>query len=796
MKLSLNWLKEYCQEVAKYSPEELANFFTLAGHEVEKIERLKEKWDKIIIGQVLKIKPHPNASKLVLAEVDLGGTKKEIVCGGTNLREGMLVPVALPGAKVYWHGKKELLEIKEAEVRGIKSHGMICAASEIFLEDVFENKEGEILDLSWSQAKVGEELAKVLGLDDIIFDLDITPNRGDAMCVFGLARELKAILGKKISLPDFQKLPKLPKNKLVQVKVFDKQKCPFYSALVVQNVSVSPSPLWLKVRLSQAGIRPINNIVDITNYLMLEFGQPLHAFDFDKISRDQKEEKTIFVRQAFAQEKILCLDEKERTLSNEDLLIADYEKPLAVAGVIGGKNSEINDRTQNIVLEAALFDHVAISKTYRRLEARTESAIRFERQIDPALTEKILEKAGQMIIQLAGGKIVQKIVIGDPRFKRSYPRSLALDISRINQIIGIDLPLTKIKKIFLNLGFQIRQMGKKLKVFIPSWRNDLQIPEDLIEEVARIYGYNRLPITYLYGESKPGPEDKIWSLSEFLKDELVKLGFSEIQSYSFYGDEITKGFIKEKHFELANPLNPNQIYLRRSLLPWLFYHASNNLREVEEVKFFEIGRVFWPEIEGREKVFLAGILASKKMDRLSLWRLARGFFETLLRNLNLNEELLQYNLEENGLTVKYQNQELGFCGLLEKEKLEAYKIKTPLSFFQIDLDILKNFYIERKTFSPLPRFPEVERDLSILVDEKISWKEIENAVRESGGQFLQKIFFFDYYKGEGIPSGLKSLAFRLVFRAEERTLTSEEVDQFVRNVIQNLKEKFNIELRA
>ncbi len=763
MLLPLKWLKDYIK--VKQSPKELAELLMFKSFEVEGIKE-GGNFDKIVVGKILEIKKHPNADKLKLVKVDIGSEssfakssedrKIQVVCGGTNLKEGMLIAFAKIGAKVKWHGQGEAVELKPAEIRGVKSMGMICAASEIGLKDKFPHGEREILDLTSAKAKVGTPLGDIsllrqgfggqVGGDEPALELSITPNRSDCLSILGLAREVSALTGQKVNFPKNKfREAKISASEFLDVKVQDKNLCPQYCARVIKGVKIGPSPKRFAERLESMGLRPINNVVDITNFVLFEFGQPLHAFDFKKLSGGRAKAE-ITVRNAKKGETISALDEKEYNLYESNLVIADGKKPVAIAGVIGGQETAVDEKTRDIVLESAIFEPKSVRLTAKNLGARTDSSVRFERGFDPALTELAINRAADLMVELCGGEVLKGII----RVGKILPakKNIKVSAGEINSLIGLEIPESKIISILKSLNCAVKKSGKNFNVTPPSYRLDLNLPADIIEEVARIYGYNKLPEKYLVGELYPPQKDNLLENIKLIREEMLKMGFDEVYNSSFYGEQ-EKEFEKIDHLEIANPMNPEEKYFRASLQPGLFKNFVLNKNNFDEIKIFEIGKVCH---NNKEETRIAGAILIQKEKNVDRYRKIKGMAEKLSKMLNVKIPKIDYAAD-------------GIC------------------FFEFSIPQ----QIPVKTFfKPLPKFPGITRDLSVIVPPGVKWSQIEEIVKKESGDLFESIELFDIYEN--------SLAFHINFSHPERTLKSEEVDTIISKIIKNL-ENLGVKIR-
>ncbi|MFH1225771.1 MAG: phenylalanine--tRNA ligase subunit beta [bacterium] len=749
MRLPLLWLKDYIK--IKIFPEKLAELLTFSGTEVEAIERTSG-LDKVMVGEILAIKPHPNADKLQIAMVDVGNQELAIVCGAPNIKVGQKVPTALVGA-VLPNG----LEIKKTAIRGVKSSGMLCAEDELGLG----KDHGGIMILD-QKAKPGDKLAEWVSSGEPILDLSITPNRGDCLAILGLAREISALTGEKVKWPiiDF---PKIVKEKInCPVKVNDKDLCPKYVVRVIKNVKIKESPGWLKDRLLAVGLRPINNVVDVTNFVMMEMGQPLHAFDADKV-------KKIVVRKAKAGERIKMIDNEERELTESMLVITDGYEPIAIAGVMGGAESEVADKTSNILLESAQFNPISIRKTSQQLGLRSEASLRFEKGIDWLITERASDRAAGLIAELGDGIVVEEqIVVVGKKFK---PAAVKLPLSYLNNLLGAELAKNEVMEKLISLGFEIKDYGRNLLVTVPAWRPDVKIPADLVEEIGRLFDYNRLPPSYLIAELKPMALSQEKQAIRTIQDILAGAGFTETINYSFYGHPPAGGAEcggPENHLELANPINPDQRYLRLDLEPRIRENIEKNIREFDPIKFFEIGHTYQPNPPAGgdlpiEKKMLAVAWAGKKLKPESAINYLKGIARLIFQELNIDAEKIDIS------PVFNDN-----YGLLRLDIGELVNLAEPI-----------------KVYQPIPKFPAIIRDIAIEVEDRVLYGQIKKIV-DKLDDLIARVEYLSTYS---LANSKKSLAFRVIYQSAERTLKSEEADKIQEKIIKALNKKFQAKLR-
>ncbi|NQU84001.1 MAG: phenylalanine--tRNA ligase subunit beta [Parcubacteria group bacterium] len=760
MLLPINWLKDYIK--VSLSPEKLAELLMLKSFEVEDILSGDVNLPKVVVVEILKIRKHPNADKLQLVEVSDGKREYEVVCGAPNIEEGQKVAFAKIGAEL-----PNGLKIEKRKVRGEVSEGMICAEDEL---GVGEDHEG-ILVLS-KDAKLGDKVDKYLSRGGgLVLDLSITPDRNDCFSVLGLAREISALTGATVKYPK-KEVKEVSKsaNRAVKVDIQNKNLCPQYFARVIKNVKVGESPAWLKEKLESMGTRSINNVVDVTNFVLFEMGQPLHAFDADKIDGNK-----IIIRNAKKGEKISALDEKNYELDTDMLVIADSKKPVAIAGIMGGEETSVDRKTKNIILESAIFNPKTVRMTSKKLGLRSESSTRFERGFDTALTEQAINRAAALIQELCGGDVLKGVVA--PLKIKPEKKNIKLSLEYLNKLIGVEVEPKKVKSILSSLGFIVDGNDSVLSVDIPSWRQSVNHPADLVEEVVRIYGYNELPDKLLCGELGLSERNIKTEWENKTKDLMQNMGFDEVYNYSFYGEKQMKpmNLDASKHLEIENPINPDQQYLRMTLLPRLLGVASKNARKFDEVKIFEVGKVYNPE-----ELRLAGVIVSKQGD-INLYREIRGVVAHLLNKMNLSKK-------ESGWILK--------MNLLGENEKAQWKLKDNVACFELNLEKIIPHISEEKLFKALPLYPSVFRDLSVTIPENVAWEEIEGIVKKEGGEFLEDIEFFDMYKGGGMESGKKSVAFHLSFSSSERTLKAEEVDEVMGGVVRMLEKKLKANLRV
>jgi len=806
MKVSQKWLKKYVD--FNLTPKKFAEGLTMLGLEVEGFEDLAEKYERFYVGQVIERAKHPNADRLTLCKVDVGGETLDIVCGAPNVTAGQKVAVALVGATIphdQHDPKGNPFVLTKAKIRGVESNGMICSAFELGLGDDAEG----ILVLD-QRAKVGMPLAAYLNRNDVIFEIGVTPNRGDCLSHIGIAREVAILVNKKIKLPSIRLTEgDETASKAASIKIVDPKRCPRYCARIVRNVQIQPSPKWMQDVLSSIGVRPINLVVDVTNYVMMEMGQPLHAFDYDRLAGH-----TIIVKTARDGEKFTTLDGKERTLTADTLMICDAEKPVAIAGVMGGLNSEVNDSTTSILIESAYFNPQNIRRMSRHLGLSTEASYRFERGVDIQATKVAADRAAQLIQELGGGKILKGAIDIYP--SKSKVKSTRIRVSQTNKILGTNLSRKDIERLLKKIGVGVRSRGQEeLTVVSPGYRSDLVEEIDLIEEVARVYGYEKIETKTKTGIdfSRSGVAD---DFENELRSYLAGSGFNEILAISLQ-DEDTVSLGGETPVKVLNPVSVEMQALRTNLVSGaLSIVQRNRYQGSKELRLFEIGNVFSLDKEKdpekleayREDTKLLLLLSGnhlplgygvlpRKADFLDM----KGEAEALLRKFCLDKYRLIYydthnTLTEHTVCVEIKSTYAGFLGTVKKEIRERFDIEDDVYVCELSVAALRETWRTDRKLAPLPKFPSVSRDLAFVVDERVPQLKVEEAIRGVESSWLRNVTLFDVYVGSQIGTGKKSLAYALEFQASNRTMTDEEIDRIIARIVQAVREKCNAVLRS
>ncbi len=811
MKFTLDWLKEYV-DTGDLSPETLAEHLTMLGLEVDSVTPLFPELQALKTAKVLSVEAHPNADKLHLCEVAVGDETLSIVCGAPNVRENLVTAIALVGT-VMPDGTK----IKASKVRGIKSHGMLCSERELGLSDSHEG----IMELP-SDLDHGIPLLEALGIDDLLVEVDLTPNRPDCASVIGIAREVAGITRTPLTLPvDAATL--VHSNHDFSVDVEDSEVCPRYAARLIKNVTIEPSPWWIRKRLLAIGLRPINNVVDITNLVMMEYGQPLHAFDYNKIAGKQ-----IIVRHPKNNEKTFTtLDGEERTLERDMLMICDANEPIAVAGVMGGMNSEVSDNTTNILLESACFNAISIRRTARRLKLASEASYRFERGVDPGGCVTAMERAVSLLCEIAGGEAAQG---GVDYYGGVRPlNSLKLRISKTSALLGIDLDYDKIADVLQSIGIRCKPKDDDtIWVNPPTFRIDIEREVDLVEEVARLIGFNNIP-TSLPTVSLSYPEqDPIRLLRNQTANLLADMGFSEAINYSFVTEkhlsmmQLAEDDSRRAQVQLLNPLSEEQAVMRTMLLPGLLENLKRNINfQKNAVKIFEIGKVFTPQGENEQPVekerltcILSGLRAGEASslyysdDTVDIFD-AKGMAELLLETLRLygcGDDAIRFRTPEKNEAEVFSDS--GQCLLLDSDKgivgqlsrllpetAKEFGIKQDVFFIDLDFELLSSLKAAAKNFQSLPVYPAIKRDIALLVPANTKAGDLLDTIRTSKEKFIEHCEIFDVYQGKPLDTGMKSVAVSVTYRSPTKTLTEKNVNKSHTKIINTLTSKFNGSLR-
>ncbi len=804
MKISRKWLQQLV-DISDVKDEEIAARLTMLGIEVESYENLAGTYEGFVVGSVLEVAKHPNADKLSLCKVDVGGEVKSIICGAPNVAAGQKVPVGLVGALVPHNqhdpeGKP--FKLTRAKIRGVESEGMICSASELGLG---EDKSG--IMVFGEDAVTGTPLSDYLGLDDTVFEISLTPNRADCLSHLGIARELVSAFSKKF-IPKRVRITEAGAsiNESVKVEVKAQDLCPRYSARLIREIKVGPSPKWLKESVERIGMRSINNVVDATNFVMMELGQPLHAFDLKLVAGH----KIIVRRPTENEKKFTTLDGKERSISPDMVMICDKEKIIAIGGVMGGMNSEINDETTDVLVESANFDSSSVRKTSKQLGLSTEASYRFERGVDPNLTLRALDRVCEIISDTTGGKLAPGII--DVAAAKFLPKRVELHVDRVNRLLGTRLASGEIMRILGSIEIPTDKRSETvLLCSVPTFRGDIEREVDVIEEVGRVHGYENIDDslqTRLNFDTKFREDTTVDEIRRFL----AGAGFNEITTNSLQPEEIA-GIHSEDFVRLANPISEEMAAMRTSLLPGALQSVEVNLAHgLKDMKLFEMGRVYGLSNEEQTvgnfvESGMLSIVLSGTADPMAYDREARKFdifdlkgeIERLMTFLKLDSwDFISYDttkVYEQSLKLFVNGMELGLVGRVGGAALQKLSVEQDVYFAELDLTRLVASRKGANRFRPLPKFPFASIDLSFVVERQTPAVDMMNSLRSAAGEMFRDISVFDIYSGEGIPDGKKSIAFSMALGSEERTLNDGDIAGFIEKAEKTLKEKFSAELR-
>jgi phenylalanyl-tRNA synthetase beta chain len=806
MKISHNWLKEYID--IRLKPAHVAERLSMLGLEVAGYDDLAAQYDKFVVAEVLEAGKHPNADRLTLCRVTIGSEVLDIVCGAPNVAAGQKVVVALVGATIPRNqhdpeGKPFVLE--RATIRGVRSNGMICSAYELNLGDDADGI--VVLD---AKSRVGTPFAKQMGLSDVVYDMEVTANRGDWLSHIGVARELQVLTGNKAKLPSVRiKESRTRTSTLATIKIVDREKCLRYSSRVVRNVKIGPSPKWMQDRLQAVGVRPISNVVDVTNYVLMETGQPLHAFDYDTLAG-----QTIIVKCGKEGERFTTLDGKERTLRADTLMICDAEKPVAIAGVMGGANTEISATTTNVLLESANFAPGNVRRTSKYLGLSTDASQRFERGVDVEMTLYAVNRAAQLLQELSGAEVLAGAIDVYPVNRRAV--TVPLRVGKMNAVLGTALSRKEIVSHLGRLNLTPAPSGKQdLKFRIPSFRYDIAEEIDLIEEVARVYGYDNIETKTrtTVDFSKPM---KAWTTEDEVRRYFIGAGFHEILTYSLQ-DRNRAGIGGEEPIEVLNPVSAEATALRTSLVPGALEVVKHNRSHGQpDLRIFEIGNVFHvkkggvaEDLTGYDEEARILILATgsflppqygtehRHVDLLDI----RGEVEALLSKFCLDKyRFISYDsasaLIESALAVEINGSYAGFLGKVGKSTAQRFDIDDAVFVCELKLSVLEKGWITEKKLTPLPRFPGVRRDLAFVVDQNTEQEIVARTIREAGGTLLAGLVLFDVFTGDQVGAGKKSLAYSLELQPLDKTLTEREIDAEIARIVTRVESACHAKLRA
>ncbi len=793
MNIPMSWLKDYVNincDIKTFIEE-----MTMSGSKVETVEYVAEEITKVVIGKIEEIEQHPDADKLVVCQVNIGEETIQIVTGAKNVFVGAIVPVALSGSTLSGG-----LKIKKGKLRGVVSNGMFCSVEELGYtrEDFPESPEDGIYIFD-KDLKLGSCVKEALGLNDTVVEFEITSNRADCLSIMGIAREASATFNVPFNVKEINIKEECEQNTkdLININIENKELCNRYSARVIKDVKIEPSPQWIRTRLLSAGVRPINNIVDITNYVMLEYGQPLHAFDLNDI-----EDNTIVVRNAKVDEKVVSLDGEERVLSEDMLVIADTKKALAVAGVIGLENSKTKGKTNTILLESANFNGTNVRLTSKKLGLRTESSSKFEKGLDSELVVKALNRATELIVTLGYGKACVGVVDEYPNKKEV--KKVEFNAKTINKLLGTEISESEMVSILEKLEIKVEE-GYAIS---PSFRSDLERSADLAEEVARIYGYNNIPTKLIKSSATVGKLTYSQNLTNTIRNTMTAQGFYEIMNYSFESEKVFDklNVIQDSHLrkviKINNPLGEDFSAMRTTTLNGMLNSLSENFnKRVDVCSLFEIGKVYLAkELPLKELPIERNILTIGMYGKCDFYDI-KGVIENILDSLNIEDvdfmpdKNITYLHPGRSAVAHINGERLLEVGEVYKKVSDNYGLKTRVYVAEINIDLLIKYANSNIKFKELPKYPASNRDIAILVKNDVLVRDIELAIKEKGGKILESINLFDIYEGDQIDKNYKSIAYSLTFRAKDKTLTDEQISGSMNKILKNLEEKLDITLR-
>lgn len=800
MKFSTSWLSQYVS--INIGIDELSAALTMTGLEVDAMEDRFAWLETIIAARIEKATPHPNADKLKLCKVFTGTETLDIVCGAPNAREGLIAPLAVVGTVM-----PDGTVIKQGKIRGESSSGMLCSSKELEIGEAA----GGLLELDQSITP-GTPLNKALNLSDYIFEIGLTPNRADCLSITGIAREVAAIQHTKIKKPDVA-IAKTGGEAAQRAKITieSPELCPRYAAKIILGGKIAPSPAWLQDRLKSVGLKPINNVVDITNFVMLETGQPLHAFDYDQLAGKQ-----IIVRTAKKGEEFTTLDSKQRKLEEDMLLICDGEKPVAIAGVMGGENSEISDSTVNILLESAYFDPSSIRKTAKILGLGTDASHRFERGVDPLGTLYAAERAANLITELTGGKLIDGTIDENP--VKFAPKPISVSASRTNRLLGTNFSTAMMGDMLKSIEFDTQIEGDIIVAVPPSFRVDVSIPEDLMEEVARLSGYNNIPVTFPAVATDDATPSSTFEFRMMIRRIMTGLGFYEAINYSFISPKsydrigLSEQDPRRKCVEVLNPLSEELAVMRTSLLPGLFDTMRKNISQQERnLRIFEIGKVFLPE--ANEKL-------PKETETLSMiWTGARqpntwhfksepadfydikGAAEALLNTMKIKGAIFEKpNLDDHPYAkpgycaqISIDGKIAGVLGEINPQTLKSFDVKQTALFMELNLDLIRQAYTPDRTYKQTPKFPSTSRDITLVIDKEINADLIMSKIESMKDPLLESSWICAVYEGTPVPEEKRSVSVRFIYRSSESTLEDDAVNAIHNRISEELRSEFKAE---
>lgn len=786
MKAPLKWLKKYVD--IDVDVKSFSDAMTMSGTKVEGYEEVGEDISNVVIGKITSITPHPDADKLIITKIDTGSSEVQIVTGAKNVSVGDIIPVALHGSTLPGG-----IKIKKGKLRGEVSEGMLCSAKELGIDEKYvdiESRDGILL--LRGEYTLGDDVRKALLLNDYIVEFELTSNRPDCQSIIGLAHEVSATLDKDVKLPesDFREIDKAIEY---EVKVLDKDLCPRFIIREIKDIEIKPSPYFMQRCLIESGIRPINNIVDITNFVMLEYGQPLHAYDASKLST-----KEFVIKRASDNDSFYTLDDLERKLDSEMLMITDGQKNIGIAGVMGGQNSDVSDTTTHIVLESANFNADNIRHTSKKLNLRTEASARFEKGIDLSRAEEAINRACHLIDYYGYGKVLSGKK--DTLENEIEVKTVVVSIDRINKLLGEKLSPEKMSEILSKLKFKTEIQGNNLSIEVPEFRLDIDMEADIVEEIARLYGYNNILSQNIVGELTSGvkTEDRIFE--DHIKDAMMSNGLTEVLTYSFVSPTSLEkiGENLSNAVKLINPLGEETSVMRTSLVPAMLEILSRNLsRKVDFFSGFEVGNIFSnPDAPVQKRAIVAGVYG-KEEDFFTM----KSRLEGVLDYIGIESRSYQ-PFSENELyhpmrcaRITSGDEQIGFIGEVHPLIAEKFDIKKRVYLFTLDFDIISGIRTKLKLYKQVPKFPAIKRDIALVVSEEVAVGSIENLIISKGNSLIEKVELFDIYMGDQVPKGKKSVAYGITYRALDRTLTDEEINLVQSKILTHLADELGAHLR-
>ena len=794
MLASYKWLNDYVE--IDISPKELANKMTMSGTKVEKIEELGKEISKVVVGKILEIKQHSNADRLVVTKEDVGSSIIQIVTGAKNISEGDYIPVALVGSTLPG-GEK----IGKSKLRGIESFGMMCSAQELSL-DIESLPQEQVVGIYILKEEypLGMDVKEIFGLDEVVIDFELTYNRPDCLSIIGLAREVAATLNKPLVLPEVNIIKEEDNiQEYTKIDVIESELCTRFIAKIIKDIKIGESPKWMQDRLARVGVRSINNIVDATNCVMMEMGQPLHAYDYNKLS-----ENRIIVRKAYEGEKLVTLDGVERILDSSMLVIADAKNPLGIAGVMGGGNSEIDKNTNIILLEAANFESNSIRQTSKKLGLRTEASSRFEKGIDPNLSEMAIKRVAHLLEKMNAGTIVRDDI--DIYKKPLKPHSIVINPKWVNKFIGIDISAEQMANYLQSLEMEVK-VEKQLEIKVPTFRQDVKLPEDIAEEIARLYGYDKIPSTLMHGITVQGKKSYKQKLEDQVKDLLIAQGGYEICTSSFTSPQsldhlkISKEDMKRKALMLINPLGEENSMMRTTLADNMMQVIHHNINhDIEQAFLFELANTYHPkempikQLPNEKKTLCVGMYGD--IDFFDI----KGVIENVLEQCGIRKYEFKVHHSPTlhpgrSAKIEHQGEIIGTLGEVRPDVTENYDISQRIYIGELDFDLLCKKSNLKKKYKALPKYPAITRDIALQMKDDIPAREVENIIEAQGNGIIESYLLFDVYQGEQIPKGYKSLAYSIIYRRQNGTLTDQEVGKVHNKIIKDLQYKLEANLR-